>query len=152
VLCQSQSLKARKAANGEGRLAAVAGCLEAAGIGQQVPVAGEAGEALDGRGIDDGGLLHGVGRRAVVEHAVGGAVPGDRRAAQAFQDAELDFVRAQGVEAVEALGKTFQRFAGQAEDQVGVQVGGAVLDQPGEVGTGLVVVLAARDAFAGPRG
>ena len=72
---------------------------------------------------------------------------GDRRAAQAFEEAELDFVRAQGVQAVETFSEAGQRFTGQAEDQISVQVGVAVIDQPGQVFASFGVVLPARDGL-----
>ena len=67
---------------------------------------------------------------------------GDGGAAQAFEYAELDFVRLQGVEAVKTLREAGQGFAGQAEDEVSVQVGVAVFDQPVDVFAGFGVVLA----------
>ena len=72
----------------------------------------------------------------------------DRRAAQALEDADLDFLRAQRDEPVEAGGEALQRFAGQADDQVGVDVD-AGLRRAGSAGclSSLVVVLPAADAF-----
>ena len=68
---------------------------------------------------------------------------GDRRAAQALEQAELDFVRVQRVQGVKTLGKTRQGFAGQTEDQVSVQMGLGLRHQPAQVGQGFGVVLPA---------
>ena len=91
--------------------------------------------------------MHGVGRLGVIDHAPGLGVAGDRRAAQALEQAELDLMRAQGVQGVKALGKAGQRLAGQAENQVSVQVGVRLRHQPVQVGQGFGVVLPARDAL-----
>ena len=99
-------------------------------IGDHVPVAGKALDALHGGEIDRRVLQDGVGRLRVVGHGKVCRVPRYGRAAQALEDAELDLVRGQRVQAVEAMGKTLQRFAGQAEDEVGVHVGVALAHQP----------------------
>ena len=43
-------------------------------------------------------------------------MPHDGRATQPFQDADLDFLRAERDKPVEARAKTFHRFARQADD------------------------------------
>ncbi len=45
-------------------------------------------------------------------------MPRDRRAAQALENPDLDFVRAKRVQAVESPAKARQVLAGQAGDQV----------------------------------
>ncbi len=49
-------------------------------------------------------------------------VPDDRRAAQSFQDADLDFLRAERDELVKTGGETFHGFAGQPGNQIRVDV------------------------------
>ena len=69
----------------------------------------------------------------------------ERRAAQPFEHADLDFVRVERRQAVEAGGETGQLLTRQASDQIGVQVGVGVPAQPGEIVHGLAVVLLATD-------
>ena len=91
----------------------------------------------------------GHGSKAAVEAAgirIGQILLRQRRAAQALEDAELDFVRTPGPEFVKTGGKTVPAFAGQAEDQVGVQVRLAVLQQPAHVRFGARAVLPPADA------
>ena len=76
-----------------------------------------------------------------------GGVPGNGRAAQALQYAQLNLMRSQRMQLVKALGKAGQRFAGQAKNQVGVQVGVGLIDQPGKISHGFGVVLFARNAL-----
>ena len=120
---------------------------ESARVGHQVPVAGQAHKTLYLVPAEHRGLLNGIGRLGVVDHAPGLGVAGDRRAAQALEQAELDLMRAQRVQGVKTLGKTGQGLAGQAKDQVGVQVGLGLSHQPVQVSQGFGVVLAARDAL-----
>jgi len=56
-------------------------------------------------------------------------------------------VRPQGIQAVEAGGKTSQAFAGQAKNQIRMQMRLRVLDQPAQIGFRPVVVLAARNTL-----
>ena len=69
----------------------------------------------------------------------------DRRAAQALEDADLDLVRLERDQPVEAARETGDVLARQAGDQVDVQVHVRVLAQPAEVVGGLGVVLLAAD-------
>ena len=57
----------------------------------------------------------------------------DRRAAQALEDAELDLVRRERHQPVEAARETGHVLARQAGDQVDVQVGVRVLAQPADI-------------------
>ena len=75
-------------------------------------------------------------------------MPHDGRAAQAFQDADLDFLRPERDEAVKAGGETFERFAGQSYDQVGVNMHAGFAAQEMKVVRELVVVLPAADESA----
>ena len=74
-------------------------------------------------------------------------VADDRRAAQALEDAELDFMRANRQQPVKTFGKTLQRFARKAKNQVDMQVRVGVRQQPAQVGLGGLVVLAPRDGL-----
>ena len=74
-----------------------------------------------------------VGRMGAVNHLPIRIVCDDGRAAQPFQNANLDFLRTQSQQAVEAGGKTFQRFARQAGDQIGVDVDAGLLAQETEL-------------------
>ena len=118
---------------------------EAPRVGDQVPVPREADQALHRRRIERAGLQHLVRRRRVVDHAELRGVPRDRRAAQPLQDADLDLVRLQRDQPVEAGGERRQVLARQAGDQVDVQVRLRVRAQPAEVGFGGGVVLAPGD-------
>ena len=82
-----------------------------------------------------------IRRLWVVVHAKFRRMPCDRRAAQAFQNAELNFMRTPGVEFVKALREAVHRLTRQSGDQVNMQMRVAVLAQPpniflrfGEVG------------------
>ena len=95
---------------------------EVAAVADQVPIPREAAQPLHRGEINQLVLQNFVGRMRVVNHLPLGVVPDNRRAAQPFEDADLNFLRAERDEPVEAGGKTFQRFAGQADDQIGVDV------------------------------
>ena len=58
----------------------------------------------------------------------------------------MDFVRTPGPEFVKTRSKAVPAFAGQAEDQVGVQVRLAVLHQPAHIGCSARAVLPSADA------
>ena len=120
---------------------------KAPGVGQQLPVTRQAAKTLQRGGINHAGVLHRVGRLGRVNHAVRRAVAGNRRAAQALQNAELDLMRANRQQPVKAVGKTLQRFTRQAKDQVDMQVRVGVGQQPAQVGLGGVVVLPPRDGL-----
>ena len=74
-------------------------------------------------------------------------MPRDRRAAQALQNAELDFVRREFIKPVKAIGKALQRLARQAKNQIGMHMRLAFAHQPAQVVSGLGVVLFARNAL-----
>ena len=88
-----------------------------------------------------------VRRLRVVDHFETVGVAGNRRAAQAFQNAKLNFMRGQRVQPVKTVGKTLQGFARQAKNQVGVHMGMATADQPAQVVGGFLVVLLAGNAL-----
>ena len=72
---------------------------------------------------------------------------GDGRAGEFLQDAKLDFVGAEGDEAVEAGGEAFGCFAGEPRDEIDVEEGVGVLAQEAEVVRGAFEVLRAADGF-----
>ena len=72
---------------------------------------------------------------------------GNRRAAQPLENAELDFMRTQGHQLVEAAGEHLDRFTGQAGNQIDVQMCLGVVAQPFEVAARHIVLLSARDAL-----
>src|SRR5262245_17320554 len=74
------------------------------------------------------------------------SVPVYRRAAQALQYADLNFVRLQRMQAVESAPETFEIFPRQPGDQVNVNQRVRLLAQPADIRFGLRVVLSARDA------
>ena len=95
---------------------------EVAAVADQVPVAREAAQPLHRGKINQLVLQNLIRRMGVVNHLPFGVMPDDGRAAQPFQNADLDFLRAERDEFVKAGGKTFQRFARQADNQIGVDV------------------------------
>ena len=72
-------------------------------------------------------------------------MPDNRRAAQPFQNADLNFLRTERDEPVEAGGKTFERFAGQPDDQIGVDMDAGFAAQEMEIVGELFVILPAAD-------
>ena len=95
---------------------------EIAAVADHVPITGEAPQPLHRGEINQLVLQNFVGRMRVVNHLPFGVVPDNRRAAQPFQNADLDFLRTERDEPVEPGAKTFQCFTGQPDDQIGVDV------------------------------
>ena len=79
----------------------------------------------------------------VIHHGVFKRVPRNRRAAQALQNTELNFVRSQAMQLVKAGSKTLKRFTRQAKNQIRMHMGLTLRDQPAQVISGLDVVLPA---------
>ena len=117
------------------------GLFEASRVGQQVPIAREALETLNRVCVQHAGLQHAVGRFSFINHGVLRAVALYRRAAQALQNPQLDFVWPQCIQAVKAGSKALQRFTRQAENQIGVQMRVGRLGEPVQIGFGPGVVL-----------
>ena len=120
---------------------------EAAGVGDQIPIACHVHEAGHVVRSHCCGLPHLVGRQWVVHHAVGFGVLGNGRAAQAFQNAELNFMGLKRIQLVKTIGKALQTFSGQAKNQIGVQMRVGFVQQPFQIGNGFVIVLLARNAL-----
>ena len=106
---------------------------EVAAVGDEVPVACESAESLHRGKVDDAGAQDFVGRVVAVDHAPGFVVSDDGRASESLEDADLDFLRLQVDEAIKALRETFDRLAGQANDQVRVNMNAGVIAEPAEV-------------------
>ncbi len=126
---------------GTGRQQQRQAAAKAARIGDQIPHPRRAHQPLHLPRIDAVGGAHRVRRLGVELQPIGSGVARDRRTAQALEDAELDLVRAQRHQAVETGGKARHVLAGQAGDQVHVQVGPALGAQPAQVVLGARVVL-----------
>ena len=75
-------------------------------------------------------------------------MPDNRRAAQPFQDADLDFLRTERDEPVEPGPKTFQCFTGQTDDQIRVDVNAGFAAQKIEIIRQPFTVLPAADERA----
>ena len=73
----------------------------------------------------------------------------DGRAAQALEDADLDLLRAQRDEPVEAAAEALQIFARQADDEIGVDVDAGVLAEKAQVVLEANEVLSAADILRG---
>ena len=78
-----------------------------------------------------------------VNHLPIGIVAHDGRAAQALENAHLNFLRPERDETVKTSGKTFQRFTRQADDQIRVYVHAGLAAQKMEVVFQAIVILAA---------
>ena len=108
----------------------------------------KAAEFLHGGKIDQFVLQNFIGRMRVVDHLPFGIVPDDGRAAETFEDADLDFLRIEGDETIESGGKIFDAFAGQANDEVGVDMNACLLAQEMEIVLEAGVILATFDERA----
>ena len=68
--------------------------------------------------------------------------------AQSFQNPDLDFLRMEGDQTVEARAEAFNRLARQADDQIGMDVNGGPAPQEMKVVGELLVVLPPADQSA----
>ena len=142
----SQSLKRRKLWNGEASAPDQrrAGD-EIAAVADQIPIARKTPQSLHRSEIDQLVLQNLVGRMRVVNHLPFGVMPDDGRAAQPLEDAHLDFLRTERDQPVEAGGKTFQRFARQPDNQVGVDMHAGFVAQKMEIVRQPLIILPAAD-------
>jgi len=124
------------------------GLREVAAVGDEIPVAGEAAQAFESLEVEGLRLEEIVGWEGVVDHGPFLVVARDGRSAEAFEQADLDLVRLQGEEAVEAAGEGLERFAGESRDEVGVDVDAGVVVEEAEVLLEARDVLSAADALA----
>lgn len=124
------------------------GGAEAAAVGDEVPVTSETSEALDGGEIEVAMGEQFVGRVGVIAHGPFLVVTLDRGTAEAFEEAHLDFLGIEADQTIETGGEAFEGFAGQADDEVGVEVDAGVLAEEAEVILQPFEVLATGDAGA----
>jgi hypothetical protein len=122
------------------------GMNEATAIADEVPVPGEAAESLEVEEVDGSVFEDFVRGLGAVDHLPFGVVAGDGGAAEAFKDTDLDFVRGEGDEAIEAGGEALEGLAWQAGDEVGVDVDGGVFAEETEVIFEALEVLAPADS------
>src|SRR5208282_2400277 len=83
-----------------------------------------------------------------VNHLPFGVVPDNRRAAQPFENAHLNFLWAERDEPVEPGGKTFQRFARQPGNQVSVDVNASLASEKTKIILQPFIILPAFDGRA----
>jgi hypothetical protein len=121
---------------------------EAATIGDEIPVTGEAAEALDGGEIEVAIGEQFVRWVGIVAHGPFLVVTLDGSAAEALEQAHLDFLGIQADQTIETGGKTVEGFAGQADDEVGVEVDTGLLAEEAEIILQPIEVLASGDAGA----
>ena len=124
------------------------GADEVAAVDEKVPMAGEAAE-----------LLHfGEGERFVLEQLVRGKwvvahlplviVPDDGRATKALENSDLDLLRSECDELIEAAREAGHVLAGKSDDQIGVHMDAGFAVQELEVLGEAIVILPAFDAGA----
>ncbi len=119
---------------------------EVAAIGDEIPETGKEAEAAQGRVVQATGLLNLVGRIGAVDHSPLRIVADDGGAAKALEHADLDFLGIQRNKAIKTGGKAREVFAGEADDQIGVDMDAGLLAQESQVGREAVIVLPAVDA------
>lgn len=144
VLCTASCIQSEKRMNPLKGVSAAhkgrGGAPEIAAVEHQIEEPGEPFEALHvrKRDVPSGGRRRG---RIPVDHFECRRVSVDGGSPQALQDTHLDFVHAGGEQAVEAVGKAGHGFAGQAGDEIAVDVHTGCGNQPLEVPQGAVHVL-----------
>jgi len=84
----------------------------------------------------------------VVNHLPFGVVPDNRRAAQSFEDAHLNFLRTECDKPAEPGGKALQRFAGQPHNQIRMDMDAGFTAQKMEIVGELFMVLPPADQMA----
>src|SRR5437016_5413052 len=84
----------------------------------------------------------------IIDHLPLDAVAHDGRSAEPLENADLDFLRAQGNEPVKARSETLDRFARQADDQIRMDVNARFATQEAKVFLQPCVVLPSFDQGA----
>src|SRR4051812_44836711 len=91
------------------------GRKEISTVPHQIPITREATQTLQGRKVEQLVLQNLVRRMRIVDHLPFHVVPHNRRAAQAFENPDLNFLRAKRDELIKASTEAFQGFAGQSD-------------------------------------
>src|SRR5687767_9925504 len=86
-----------------------------------------------------------VRRRRVILHLPLFIVPDNGRAAQTFQNADLNFLRPESNKLVKSAPETREILTGQADNEIGVDVNAGLPAQEAEIFGKLIVILAALD-------
>ncbi len=120
--------------------------MKTPGIADQIPVTRKTHNALHCIEIEDVRGQHHIGRIRAVTHCMCFGMARDRRAAQALEDADLDFMRMQRMQPVEATTEAGEVFTRQARNQVDMDQRRRFLAQPAQIGFGRGIVLPPRDA------
>src|SRR5262245_50582068 len=116
-----------------------------AAIGDEIPVSRKPSQALHGGEVDQAGpqdFVRGVG---AVDHLPGLIMPDDRRAAEALEHADLDFLGVELYQPIESSSEAFHVFTRQADDQIGVHMYAGFSSQPPQVLFHFHIVLPATD-------
>ena len=121
---------------------------EVAAVANQIPVARKTPQLLHRSEINQPVLEDFVRRIRAVNHLPFGVMPDNGRAAEPFQDADLDFLRLEGDQPIKARGKTVQSFTGQTRNQIRMEVNAGATAQELEMIGELGVILPPADETA----
>jgi hypothetical protein len=127
-------------ANGGGKLSAV---------GDEVPEAGEAADGLELFEGEESVAEDFPGRLSAPDHLPFGIVPENGSAAEAFEEADLNFLGPESPEAVEAVGEAVEIFSGESGDEIGMNVNAGFGAEPFEILFGDGIVLLTTDELSG---
>ncbi len=111
----------------------------------KIPIAREPRQPLHRRPVDAIAREQAVRRIRAEHQAELLGMPTDRRAAPPRQNPDLDLVRTDPHQPIEAGPERGGILARQSDDEIGVQVRGGVCVQPAQIGLGLHIVLRPRD-------
>ncbi len=118
-----------------------------AAVADQVPVSREATQPMDRFKAEQAATQYLVGWMWTVDHLPLRVMSYDRCPAEPLQNADLDFLRTQRKQTIETGSETFERLAGQSDDQVRMDMDPCFLAEESEVCLELVVVLSSTDQF-----
>src|SRR5439155_25955689 len=111
-------------------------------------IAREAAQPLHGGEINELVLQNLIGRVWIIGHLPFEVVAHNRCAAQTLEEADLDFLRPKGYQPIETRGKTLQALAGQACNQIGMDINASVSAQKVKIFFESLIILAALDQAA----
>src|SRR4030095_4279942 len=95
---------------------------EVAAVCREIPVTCKTTQALHGREIDELVAQDLVRRHGRIDHLPLGIMTNDRRSAQALEDPPLDLLRAHCDQTIESSGEALDRFSGQTNDEIRVDM------------------------------